>query len=372
MRLLQFHDPSARSPSRLGLVEDDVVRDLTSCEPYPVSIYDLYYAHGGDARGLDRVVADVDAANARARSLAELLNNDPHAGRPHLISPVTPPPGQPQKLRVWLAGVTHADSARLRETEAKEATGGAVNVYDQKYRECAGGGIPELFAKTGADALAGHRGRIARPCDTRRLVPETELVTVYGLDSRGQIERLGYTGGNDYTDNGIEAENPLNLPQAKNWAGGCASLGPVLVTDSEFDDAGVAVSCEILRDDVRIARKAGHTGQNHLNMPDRLFHLERSLFSRLPLPEKTLQLLYWGTPIVFSEADLPNGLQVDDVVRMSFSGIGDLENTIGPFSGNRQLSWLETNRRQGGGFNVTAQGDGSVPTRPDRVPTDPV
>lgn len=193
--------------------------------------------------------------------------------------------------------------------------------------------------------MAGHRGLVSRPDDTRRLVPETELVTLYGLNARGQIERLGFTGGNDYTDNGIEAENPLNLPQAKNWHGGCASLGPVLVTDSEFDDASVAVSCEILRENKRIARKTGRTGQSHLNMPDRLFHLERSLFGRLPLGEKSLQLLYWGTPIVFSEADLPSGLQVNDTVRMSFGGIGDLQNSIGPFTRNRQLAWLEANRR---------------------------
>ena len=38
----------------------------------------------------------------------------------------------------------------------------------------------------------------------------------------GQVELLGFTGGNDVTDNGIEAANPLNLPQAKNWSGGCA------------------------------------------------------------------------------------------------------------------------------------------------------
>ncbi len=345
MRLVQFRDPSAPKPLRLGLVENDVVLDLTACEPSPESVYDLYFIHGGDVAGLDRVVADIDTSGAGAYSLADLMNNNPSTRWPHLIPPVTPPPGQPDRLRVWLAGVTHADSARLRETEAKEATGGDVNVYDQKYRECAQGGIPELFAKTDADALAGHRGHISRPDDTRRLVPETELVTLYGLNTHGQVERLGFSGGNDYTDNGIEAENPLNLPQAKNWHGGCASLGPVLVTDSEFDDASVAVSCEILRDDNRIARKAGRTGQSHLNMPDRLFHLERSLFGRLPLAEKTLQLLYWGTPIVFSEDDLPGGLQVNDTVRMSFGGIGDLQNTIGPFTGVRQLAWLDANRR---------------------------
>ena len=344
MRLVQFHDPSAPDPARLGLVESDRVLDLTACEPYPASVYDLYYTHGGDTRGLDRVVADIDTAKGRCYNLKELMNDTASAGRPHLIAPVTPPPGQPHRLRIWLAGVTHADSARLRETEAKEATGGSVNVYDQKYRECARGGIPELFAKTDAAALAGHRGHIARPDNTRRLVPEAELVTLYGLDTHGQIRRLGYTGGNDYTDNGIEAENPLNLPQAKNWYGGCASLGPVLVTDSEFDDTSVAVSCEVLRDNERIACKAGSTGQSHLNMPDGRFHLERSLFSRLLLQKKTLQLLYWGTPIVFSEADLPDGLQVNDTVLMSFGGIGDLRNSIAPFPEGRQLAWLEANR----------------------------
>ncbi|MCE2449601.1 MAG: fumarylacetoacetate hydrolase family protein, partial [Candidatus Latescibacteria bacterium] len=138
---------------------------------------------------------------------------------------------------MWLAGVTHEVSAKLREIEAQQATGEAINVYDQKYREVSGGGRPELFAKGEPDAVVGHGQPITRPADTQRLVPETELVSVYGLTRQGRLERLGYTGGNDATDNGIEAANPLNLPQAKNWAGGCASLGPVLITADEYDDS---------------------------------------------------------------------------------------------------------------------------------------
>ena len=176
-------------------------------------------------------------------------------------------------------------------------------------------------------------------------MPETELVTVYGLNAAGEIERLGYTGGNDYTDNGIEAENPLNLPQAKNWHGGCASLGPVFVTDAAFDDADVAVSCEVVRNGVRVAFKEGRTGQSNLNTPDGLYHLERSLFGRLPLMPGVLQILYWGTPIVFAEEDLEDGLQEDDTVRLVFGGgIGALENPIGPFPEISQLGWLEANR----------------------------
>ena len=104
----------------------------------------------------------------------------------------------------------------------------------------------------------------------------------------------------------------------------------------------MTVSCEILRDVKRAGFKEGKTGQWHLNMTDKLFHLERSLFSRLPLPARHLLVFYWGTPIVFADKDLAGGLQVGDVVRMNFSGgIGVLENPVillpetGQFAGLR-------------------------------------
>ena len=340
MKLLQFIDPNANPEARVGLIDGETVIDLTTCAPNPESIYDLYYTHGGASDGLETVVNRIDTSNAPRVSLNDLLTPSADPAQPHLTSPITPPADAPHRLKIWLAGVTHEDSAKLREIEAKQTTGDAVNVYDQKYRECARGGIPELFPKTDTGNLVGHGGGISRPEDTRRLVPETELVTVYGLNAGGQIERLGYTGGNDYTDNGIEAENPLNLPQAKNWAHGCASLGPLLVTDAEFDDTDVAVSCEILRNGTPIARKEGHTGQANLNMPDGLYHLERSLFSRLPLEPQALLVFYWGTPIVFADTDLESGLLVGDTVRMTFSGIGPLQNPIVSFPKTTQLQTL--------------------------------
>ncbi|MDP6776927.1 MAG: hypothetical protein QGI83_09185, partial [Candidatus Latescibacteria bacterium] len=223
MKLVQFLSPGAAPDSlRLGLVEGDDVVDLTTLPPHPRSLYDVYYNHGGSSEGLETTVASVaESASSAARCpLDELLANVSDTDRPRLTRPVSPSPGALHTLRIWLAGVTHADSAKLREIEAKQATGDSVNVYEQKYRECAAGGIPELFPKTDPDDVVGPGEPIARPADTRRLVPETELVTVYGLNDAGEVERLGYTGGNDYTDNGIEAENPLNLPQAKNWHGG--------------------------------------------------------------------------------------------------------------------------------------------------------
>ena len=342
MKLLQFVQPE--EGFRLGLVEGNDVLDLTACAPHPTSLYDLYYHHDANKNGVESTIQAIKTNEAPRLALDELLANTDHPEQPHLISPVSAPLESPHKLRIWLAGVTHEDSAKLREIEAKQATGDSVNVYDLKYRECAQGGTPELFSKGDTTDLVGHGGRISHPANTQRLVPETELVTIYGLNAEGQIERLGYTGGNDYTDNGIEAENPLNLPQAKNWSYGCASLGPLMVTESAFDDNSVAVSCEVMRNGERIAYKEGHTGQDHLNMPDGLFHLERSLFSRLPLEPDTLQILYWGTPIVFSDQDLESGLLNGDNVLMTFEGIGPLANPVVDFPKTDQLQWLNANR----------------------------
>jgi 2-dehydro-3-deoxy-D-arabinonate dehydratase len=328
MRLVQFLDP--HDGPHLGVIEGDEVADVTQGGLAPRSVFELYYDKGGDSQGMTAAgTAALEAApGARRIPLAELLEGR-SAGGLELLKPVSGPPGDPYALRVWLAGVTHESSAKLREIEAQQATGNAINVYDQKYRECAAGGRPELFAKNDPEAVVGHGQAVTRPADTVRLVPETELVSVYGVGQSGQVQRIGYTGGNDVTDNGIEAANPLNLPQAKNWAGGCASLGPVLVTADEYDDEVVEVRCEVERGGQLVACKEGETGQARLNMPDRLRHMELMLFSRLPLRSREIQVLYWGTPIVFAQDDFPGGLQVGDVMRLSFSGgIGVLENSI--------------------------------------------
>lgn len=350
MKLFQFTDPTGtpKTTQRVGLIDSGIAADLTSCKPHPTSIFEIYYKYGGQSLGLEETVMKIfSSENPRRFNLMDLLGNLSDKEKPRLLQTVNPPCQSPHLLRIWLAGVTHEESAKLREIEARQTSGETVNVYDQKYRECAKGGIPELFSKTNPDSLVGHGDTVSRPVDTIRLVPETELVTVYGLNTQGEIERLGYTGGNDFTDNGIEALNPLNLPQAKNWSGGCASIGPILVTDSEFEDTNIPISCEVIREGYQIAYKEGNTGQANLNMPDGLYHLEQSLFTRLPLPKNSLQILFWGTPIVFGETDLKNGLKEGDRVRMIFDGIGTLENRIGQFPKKNQLQWLEKRALRG-------------------------
>ena len=56
-------------------------------------------------------------------------------------------------------------------------------------------------------------------------------------------------------------------------------------------------------------------------MPDSLLHLERHLFRRIPLEARSLLAFYWGIPIVFAEADLSDGVQVGDVMRLNFLAV---------------------------------------------------
>ena len=115
----------------------------------------------------------------------------------------------------------------------------------------------------------------------------------------------------------------------------------MLITADEYDDTEVEVSCRILRDGQSIAYKKGPTGQNNLNMPGRLLHLERHLFSRAAPSTAHPDGVLLGTPIVFAEADLATGLVEGDVMQLEFSGgIGILENPVVPLEEPAQLQGL--------------------------------
>lgn len=329
MQLLQFVDPLAGDC--VGRMEGSDVLDITSVRRDVCTVHDLFYRCGGCDVGLSEAVRLIEAAGGSPRRLSaeELLAVGEDPEKPRLRQPISGPRDAPQALRIWLAGVTHADSARLREIEARRATGRSVNVYDHKYMESVHGGRPELFPKHDPCSVVGHGDPIVRPMDTLRLVPEAELVSIYGCATTGRLMLLGYTGGNDVTDNGLEAMNPLNLSQAKNWGGGCGSIGPILVTGDAFDPAEVDVSCEVWRSARCIARKVGRTGTKHLNLRDGPAQMERALFTRLPLRQGQLQALFWGTPFVFEESEVERGLLPGDLVRIEFGGgIGRLENRV--------------------------------------------
>ena len=339
MKLVQFIEPG--DGMRLGLVIGDEVLDLTDAEQGLRTVHQLYYDGGGDEIGLVAAAQNLQKQATRRLPLDALLaNRSTHD--PYLTKPVSGPPGHPHALRVWLAGVTHEVSAKLREIEAQQATGEAINVYDQKYREVSGGGRPELFAKGEPDAVVGHGQPITRPGDTQRLVPETELVSVYGLTRQGRLERLGYTGGNDATDNGIEAANPLNLPQAKNWAGWL-----------RFSRAGVDYSRRVRRLRSRglvphLARWPNHSLQKGPNRPEQPEHARAAPALRAPSFQSAAPSAAHSDGVLLGDAHrLCRGGLGDgafgrgcDAVGAFSGGIGVLENPVVPLEEPTQLQGL--------------------------------
>ena len=150
-------------------------------------------------------------------------------------------------------------------------------------------------------------------CDSTWNVPEPELTLA--INREGQV--FGATVGNDMSSRSIEGENPLYLPQAKVYSGS-ASLGPCLLVGS------------LPGPESEISLRISRGGEEAFRGTTTLSQLKRSyeelagfLFRENDFPDGAL--LMTGTGIVPNH---PFTLQADDIIRISISGIGTLENTV--------------------------------------------
>src|SRR5207253_9322268 len=99
-----------------------------------------------------------------------------------------------------------------------------------------------LFFKSSGHKVVAPEGEVRIRRDATWSVPEPEL-TLF-INPRGEI--AGYTIGNDMSSRDIEGENPLYLPQAKVYDGGCA-IGPCILLSREPLPATTAITLEIRR-----------------------------------------------------------------------------------------------------------------------------
>ena len=127
------------------------------------------------------------------------------------------------RTEVWAAGVTYSISRAARVEESERSADVYRQVYDAER--------PELFFKSAGWRVAGHGQTIAVRADSAVDVPEPEVALV--INRFGDI--AGYTACNDVSSRSIEGQNPLYLPQAKIYLGGCA-LGPAIRPAWEIAD----------------------------------------------------------------------------------------------------------------------------------------
>ena len=127
------------------------------------------------------------------------------------------------RMEVWAAGVTYERSRTARMAESEQS----ADIYDRVYAA----ERPELFFKSAAWRVSGPGAPVSVRADSSIDVPEPELAVV--LNAAGAV--AGYTICNDMSSRSIEGQNPLYLPQAKTYLGGCA-VGPWIVPAWEIPD----------------------------------------------------------------------------------------------------------------------------------------
>ena len=279
MRLVRFHLGDRRA--RVGVLDGDAVTELAA----PGSLGDLL------ALPLDRIRAACEHPGGATRRAADA----------ELLAPVD------GRMEVWAAGVTYERSRTARMAES----GQSADVYDRVY----GAARPELFFKSAAWRVSGPGEPVSVRSDSVIDVPEPELAVV--LNAAGDV--AGYTICNDMSSRSIEGENPLYLPQAKIYLGGCAA-GPWIVPAWEVPDPyALTIELTIARGGVVAWEGSASTAALHRKIDE----LASWLFREDEFPAGAI--LSTGTSVV---PDLPFTLEAGDEVRIRISGIGELVNPV--------------------------------------------
>jgi 2-dehydro-3-deoxy-D-arabinonate dehydratase len=208
---------------------------------------------------------------------------------------------------VWAAGVTYERSKDARVAESADS----ADVYDRVYTAQR----PELFFKSAAWRVVGPGGSVSVRSDSTVDVPEPELAVL--MNSGGEV--VGYTICNDMSSRSIEGENPLYLPQAKIYLGGCA-VGPWITPAWEIPDPydltiGLTIS--------RAGTVAWEGSASTARLRRRIDELAAYLFREDDFPDGAV--LSTGTSLV---PDLPFTVQAGDEISITISGIGQLTNPV--------------------------------------------
>ena len=265
------------------LTSDDSVLDLT-------------------AAGIDHMTGlleRADLADELARFARAPLPRHPLEGV-RLLTPV-------ESQEVWAAGVTYLRSKHARMEESDFSADAYDRVYDAAR--------PEIFFKSLPEKVVSPGGVVGIRRDARWNVPEPELALV--ISSTGAI--VGFTIGNDMSSRDIEGENVLYLPQAKIYTGSCA-VGPwVVIGPAEHDVRLWTIQLEIRR-----AGELVFEGETRAGQIKRSFgELVDYLFRSQTFPHGAVLLT--GAGVVPPDSFT---LAAGDVVRITITGIGALENVV--------------------------------------------
>jgi 2-dehydro-3-deoxy-D-arabinonate dehydratase len=275
---------------------------------------------GVESEGRVRRLSDHDTLGGLLRSsLADIRAaceeslQDPgiDASEIRLLPPVD------SRMEVWAAGVTYRRSREARVEESDKA----ADVYELVYDAAR----PELFFKSVAWRVTGDGEQISVRRDSEINVPEPELALA--LTTAGEV--VGYTICNDVSSRSIEGQNPLYLPQAKVYLGGCA-VGPGIRPAWELaDPRALDMQMQIRRQGEVVWEGSASTAELRRSLDE----LVEYLFREESFPDGAV--LSTGTSLV---PDLPTTLLSGDLVSIRIDQIGTLTSEVR--RGKDELAWL--------------------------------
>lgn len=282
MKLCRFVTPNQQT--HIGTISDDgLVHDLT----------------GTGIESIGQVLNAHSPADELRKALAR-THTTFKLGDVRFASPV-------DRQEIWAAGVTYLRSKKARMEESDFSASAYDRVYDAPR--------PEIFFKSNPEKSIPTGEAVGIRSDAKWNVPEPELALV--MNRQGQV--VGYTIGNDMSSRDIEGENLLYLPQAKTYHRSCG-LGPwIVLGPSESEVRNWTITLNISRQQTTV-----FTGETRIDQIKRSFPELAGYLFRCQRFDHGAVLLT-GTGIVpADDFTLASG----DVVSISISGIGTLENPV--------------------------------------------
>lgn len=249
------------------------------------------------------------------RALAEGAATDPEPS--HDLGEVRLLPPLDGRGEVWCSGVTYERSRGARTEESSERS-----VYDKVYVA----ERPELFLKSPAWRLVTDGEPIGIRADSGHDVPEPELALV--VNAHG--ETVGLTVCDDVSSRSIEGENPLYIPQAKLFAGGCALAAGFRPVWEVADPTDLEITIAIRRGGTAVFAGTTSTRQLARKLDDLVDYLCRAN----TFPDGAV--LATGTGIV---PEMDFALQAGDEVEIEIEEVGRLRNTVAV--GLAPFTWLD-------------------------------
>ena len=251
MRIVQFEIPN--EGRRVGVVDGDNVRDVTSVRPELIRVYDVFHAAQTTSRSFDEFLAEIaGSADIATIPYESLCESSPGRDRPFLHPPLDH--ADPHVVLITGTGLTHTGSMQSRDemhkpedAEAAKPKTDSAKMFEMGLeggKPLAGtrGAAPEWFYKGNGTNLRGHRWPLERPVFALDGGEEPELVGCYIIDEAGTPRRLGFALGNEWSDHATENINYLYLAPSKLRT--CA-VGPELISD--FDFSRLSLNCTVRR-----------------------------------------------------------------------------------------------------------------------------